>query len=171
MHVGRGRAHPLHVEYIHIGATLAFVQDVLVEAILEHPRLAMQRKIALVKALGKVVWIQNDLFAKWYVRDGDEYDEERVVPEVEAEGWLHGKRVLGGGDGGGGECGGGGDGDDVGTCPFKNLASSSTLDNSPESGSGESRSEKVRGVGPGLASPRACGMASVEGSGGAAAAA
>jgi hypothetical protein len=165
MHVGRGRAHPLHVEYIHVGATLAFVQDVLVEAILEHPRLAMHRKIALVKALGKVVWIQNDLFAKWYVRDGDEYDEERLVPEVEAEGWLHGKRVLGG-DG----SGDGGEGDDVGACPFKNLAMSTQ---EPDSGSGESQSGKDREVGPGLASPSTCAassIASAESNGNAAAA-
>lgn len=27
----------------------------------------------MVKALSKVIWIQNDLFAKWYVRDGDEF--------------------------------------------------------------------------------------------------
>jgi hypothetical protein len=155
MHVGRGRAHPLHVEYIHVGATLAFVQDVLVEAILEHPRLAMHRKIALVKALGKVVWIQNDLFAKWYVRDGEEYQEDRLVPEVEAEGWLHGKKVLGGD--------GASESDDVGACPFKNLAMSThdgvgeaRLDGAPDSGSGESRSGKVREVGPGLASPSTC---------------
>jgi len=119
MHVGQGRAHPLHVEYVHIGATLSFVQDVLTEAILSHPRLKMDRKIALVKALSKVIWIQNDLFAKWYVRDGEEFVDERLVPEVEPEGYLHGKKVLH-------------DSSDeseieesaraAGTCPFKNLA-------------------------------------------------
>jgi hypothetical protein len=108
MHVGQGRAHPLHVEYVHIGVTLSFVQDVLVEAILSHPRMKMDRKIALVKALSKVIWIQNDLFAKWYVRDGEEFGEEVLVPEVEAEGYLHGKKVLGEEDGGG--------------CPFAEMA-------------------------------------------------
>jgi hypothetical protein len=94
MHVGQGRAHPLHVEYVHIGVTLSFVQDVLTEAILSHPRLKMDKKIALVKALSKVIWIQNDLFAKWYVRDGEEYADERLVPEIEPEGYLHGKKVI-----------------------------------------------------------------------------
>jgi hypothetical protein len=94
MHVGQGRAHPLHVEYVHIGVTLSFVQDIITEAVLSHPRLKMDKKIALVKALSKVIWIQNDLFAKWYVRDGDEFADERLVPEVEPEGFLHGKRVL-----------------------------------------------------------------------------
>ena len=65
MHVGRGREHPLHVEYVHIGACLGFIQDTLTEALLSHPRIKMDRKIALVKALNKVIWIQNDLFAKW----------------------------------------------------------------------------------------------------------
>lgn len=94
MHVGQGRAHPLHVEYVHIGVTLSFIQDIITEAILSHPRLKMDRKIALVKALSKVIWIQNDLFAKWYVRDDDEFAEERSVPKIEPEGYLHGKKML-----------------------------------------------------------------------------
>ncbi|KAK1953513.1 hypothetical protein LY78DRAFT_697824 [Colletotrichum sublineola] len=96
MHVGLGRKHPLHVEYIHLGACLSFIQDVMTEAVLSHPRLPMQRKIGLVKALGKVIWIQNDLMAKWHVRDGAEFsvpgDDE---PEIEEEGYLHGRKILG----------------------------------------------------------------------------
>ncbi|KAI0425272.1 Protoglobin-domain-containing protein [Xylaria sp. FL1042] len=94
MHVGRGREHPLHIEYVHIGACLSFIQDTLTEALLSHPRLRMERKVALVKALGKVIWIQNDLFAKWYVRDGDEFADEAEAPEIEREGYLFGKRML-----------------------------------------------------------------------------
>ncbi|KAF9738512.1 hypothetical protein PMIN06_001669 [Paraphaeosphaeria minitans] len=120
MHVGQGRAHPLHVEYVHIGVTLSFIQDVLTEAILSHPRLKMDRKIGLVKALSKVIWIQNDLFAKWYVRDGDEFSEERLVPEIEAEGYLHGKKILRSGSDSESEIE---DADmATGSCPFKNLA-------------------------------------------------
>lgn len=119
MHVGLGRAHPLHVEYVHLGLTLGFIHDILVEAILSHPKLALPRKTAFLKALGKVIWIQNDLLAKWHVRDGDDVvppppppssssrgrtaaaggededgrdDAAAVVPEP--EGYLHGKRVL-----------------------------------------------------------------------------
>lgn len=95
MHVGLGRTHPLHVEYIHIGATLGVIQDILTEAILSHPRLGLERKIATVKALGKVIWIQNDLFAKWYVTDGEEYTDGVDYGEVEKEGWLNGRKVLG----------------------------------------------------------------------------
>ncbi|KAI1355769.1 Protoglobin-domain-containing protein [Xylaria sp. FL0043] len=108
MHVGRGREHPLHIEYVHIGACLSFIQDTLTEALLSHPRLRMERKVALIKALGKVIWIQNDLFAKWCkytvippvyllaidVRDGDEFADEAEAPEIEREGYLFGKRML-----------------------------------------------------------------------------
>ncbi|RPA92142.1 hypothetical protein L873DRAFT_1818042 [Choiromyces venosus 120613-1] len=121
MHVGQGRKHPLHIEYIHISVLLGFIQDVIFEAVLSHPRLKLEQKIGVVKALGKVLWIQNDLFAKWYVRDGEEFREPLEGDEddgaVEGEGYLHGKRVIsdefaevdGGGEGG--ERAGGG-------CPF-----------------------------------------------------
>ncbi|KLU84621.1 hypothetical protein MAPG_03661 [Magnaporthiopsis poae ATCC 64411] len=97
MHVGLGRAHPLHVEYVHLGVCLAFIQDIMSEAILSHPRLPMNRKIALVKALGKVIWIQNDLMAKWQVRDGAEFrgdDDDEGTIIIEDEGYLHGKKIL-----------------------------------------------------------------------------
>ena len=76
MHVGLRRKNPLHVEYIHISATLCLIQSVLVEGILSHNGFPMSKRIAMVKAINKVIWIQNDLFAKWYVRDGDEFAEE-----------------------------------------------------------------------------------------------
>ncbi|KAK1829453.1 Protoglobin-domain-containing protein [Podospora conica] len=95
MHTGIGRANPLHIEYVHIGAALGVIQDVFNEALLSHPRLSMQRKLAMIKALGKVIWIQNDLFAKWYVHDGEEYTAGvDYAPVVEKEGWLKGKKVL-----------------------------------------------------------------------------
>jgi hypothetical protein len=144
MHVGQGRAHPLHVEYVHIGVTLSFVQDVLTEAILSHPRLKMDRKIALVKALSKVIWIQNDLFAKWYVRDGEEFAEEGLVPEVEPEGYLHGKKVLHDGSESESEI------EDAartaGSCPFKGLTMDLRLRSPrPSTGSRTSSEEDAHG--------------------------
>jgi hypothetical protein len=94
MHTGIGRVHPLHIEYIHIGVCLSFIQDVFTEAILSHPRISLSRKIGIVKALGKIIWIQNDLFAKWYVRDGEEFKDEQEEVVVEKEGYLHGVKVL-----------------------------------------------------------------------------
>jgi hypothetical protein len=98
MHVGLGRTHPLHIEYIHLGACLSFIQDILTEAILSHPKLQLSRKIALVKAIGKIIWIQNDLFAKWHIREGVEFavDDEVIIEE---EGYLHSKKILSDNDG------------------------------------------------------------------------
>jgi len=59
MHVGQGRKHPLHIEYVHMGVLLGFVQDVIVEAILSHQSLDLVVKTRMVKAIGKVLWIQN----------------------------------------------------------------------------------------------------------------
>ncbi|KAJ9631968.1 hypothetical protein H2203_000369 [Taxawa tesnikishii (nom. ined.)] len=98
MHIGRGRRNPLHVDYVFLGVCLGYIQDSLFEAILSHPKLTIQRKIAIVKALGKVIWIQNDLFAKYHSSDGQEYGlPEDLLDEAEEqqEGYLHGKRVLG----------------------------------------------------------------------------
>jgi len=94
MHTGQGRKHPLHVDFIHIGALLGFVQDIVFEAILSHPRLKIEQKTAVIKALGKVLWIQNDLFAKWYVRDGAEFKDEMDEVAIEKDGYLHGKKVV-----------------------------------------------------------------------------
>ncbi|EFY95878.2 hypothetical protein X797_009653 [Metarhizium robertsii] len=94
MHVGLGRKHPLHIEYVHLGTCLGFIQDIMTEAILSHPRLHMYRKIALVKALNKVIWIQNDFMAKWHVREADEFGLLETDVVIEKEGYLHGKKIL-----------------------------------------------------------------------------
>ena len=100
MHVGKGRKHPLHVDYIFLGACLGYIQDAMTEAILSHPRIELTQKIAIVKAIGKVIWIQNDLMAKWHLEDGKEFEDDVDEEEVEAEaaepeGYIHGKRMLG----------------------------------------------------------------------------
>ena len=69
MHCGQERLHKLNIEYVHIGACLGYIQDVFTEAILSHPRLSIQRKTALLRAINKIIWIQNDLLAKWHVSE------------------------------------------------------------------------------------------------------
>ncbi|RAL08067.1 protoglobin family protein [Aspergillus homomorphus CBS 101889] len=76
MHTGKDRMLAFNVEYIHIGACLGFIQDIIIEAVFSHPHLTLAFKMALVKALSKVIWIQNDLFARWRVRDGEEFSDE-----------------------------------------------------------------------------------------------
>ncbi|KAK6359806.1 hypothetical protein TWF696_000943 [Orbilia brochopaga] len=100
MHVGKGRKNPLHVDYVFLGACLGFIQDALFEAILSHPRLELPKKISIVKALGKVIWIQNDLMEKWHNSDGldctpSDEEDEALEEGDEQEGYLHGKKILG----------------------------------------------------------------------------
>lgn len=98
MHCGQERLYKLNVEYIHIGACLGYIQDIFTEALMSHPRLSLQRKVALLRAVNKIIWIQNDLFAKWRVRDGEEFaDEMSEVIIDDKEGYLGDKKILGDG--------------------------------------------------------------------------
>ncbi|KAJ5934375.1 hypothetical protein N7466_003922 [Penicillium verhagenii] len=98
MHSGQFRLAPLNIEYIHLGVCLGYVQDIFTEAILCHPQLSMRRKIALLRAINKIIWIQNDLFAKWHLRDGEEFADEISIYSFGSgnnEGYLSGQRILG----------------------------------------------------------------------------
>lgn len=95
MHCGRGRMNALNIEYMHLGACLGFIQDIFTEALMSHPRLSLQRKVSLIRAIGKIIWIQNDLFAKWFVRDGEEFADEMPEIVAEKEGYLGDKKILG----------------------------------------------------------------------------
>jgi hypothetical protein len=75
LHAGKGRQSPLHVDYIFLGACLGYIQDSLTDAIFSLPQLELAGKIALVRALSKVIWIQNDLLAKWHIQDGKKHFE------------------------------------------------------------------------------------------------
>jgi hypothetical protein len=94
MHAGLGGQHPLNVDFVHLGASLGYIQTLLIDGILSHPRLKSERKISLVKAITKVIWIQNDFFAKWRLRDDEAFKIQGKEPQVEEEGYLHGKKVL-----------------------------------------------------------------------------
>lgn len=124
MHVGLGRKHPLHIEYVHLGVCLGFISDIMTEAILSHPRLPLPRKTALVKALNKVIWIQNDLMAKWHIEDGIEFDQREDTAVVEQEGYLHGKKVLSDIDEQ--------DGAEVGVCPFSGMKTGDKETSAPQ---------------------------------------
>jgi hypothetical protein len=82
MHTGQaGFAHrsnkpSLRVELIHISLLLAYVVDILLETVIKHPDLDNDTKAGVLRALNKVVWIQNDLFARHYVVDED----SKIVP-------------------------------------------------------------------------------------------
>jgi hypothetical protein len=73
MHTGRpGFKHrenrpDLRVEYIHCGALLGYVVSVVVGAVMAMDDVPNDAKCKVILALNKVVWIQNDLFARHYI--------------------------------------------------------------------------------------------------------
>ncbi|KAF5384784.1 hypothetical protein D9615_000886 [Tricholomella constricta] len=77
MHTGvagfahRSKKPGLRVEFIHCALLLGFVEDLLVEAVATHPDLDFDMKTAVIRAFNKVLWIQNDLFARHYIQDAD----------------------------------------------------------------------------------------------------
>jgi hypothetical protein len=73
MHTGkpgfkhREKRPDLRVEYIHMGALLAFVVNVVIGAVMGMDAVDNTTKGKVLCALNKVVWIQNDLFARQYI--------------------------------------------------------------------------------------------------------
>jgi hypothetical protein len=72
MHTGlpgfkhREKKPELRVEYIHMSVLLGYVVDILVGAVMEM-EIENGVKSKVIRALNKVVWIQNDLFARHYL--------------------------------------------------------------------------------------------------------
>lgn len=96
MHTAQERLHPLNIEYIHMGACLGYIQDLFTEALLSHPTLSTSRKTAIIRAISKIIWIQNDLISRWRIRDGEEFaDEMSEYLLDDKEGYLGDKKVLG----------------------------------------------------------------------------
>jgi len=56
----------LRVEYTHVGALFGYVVDILLSAVLDAD-LDIATKSAVLRAFNKVIWIQNDLFARHYM--------------------------------------------------------------------------------------------------------
>ncbi|KAE8451580.1 hypothetical protein EG329_003653 [Mollisiaceae sp. DMI_Dod_QoI] len=86
MHTGlpgfkhREKKPELRVEYIHMGALLGYVVDIVVGAVMEMDVIDTQMKSKVIRALNKVVWIQNDLFARHYLPKAG---EKSVTPPPE----------------------------------------------------------------------------------------
>lgn len=94
MHSGQERLHSLNIEFIHINVCIAYIQDIFIEALMSHPELSLRRKIALVRAINKIIMIQNDLFARHRIRDGEEFADEMSEYSFSTEGWVNGKKIL-----------------------------------------------------------------------------
>ncbi|KAG8744010.1 hypothetical protein FRC10_010989 [Ceratobasidium sp. 414] len=72
MHTGqagfkhREKKAPLHVDYVHCAILLGYVQSMLTSAVMAQD-LPEETKTAVLLAVNKVMWIQNDLFARHYI--------------------------------------------------------------------------------------------------------
>jgi hypothetical protein len=71
MHVGAGRRNPLHVDYMFLGICMGYVQDAFTESILTNNSVDLRLRISVVRALGKLIWIQNDLLARWHINENN----------------------------------------------------------------------------------------------------
>jgi hypothetical protein len=73
MHTGlpgfkhRERKPELRVEYIHMSVLLGYVVDIVIGAVMDMDVIDTQMKSKVIRALNKVIWIQNDLFARHYI--------------------------------------------------------------------------------------------------------
>ncbi|KAG8917176.1 hypothetical protein FRC01_002621 [Tulasnella sp. 417] len=63
----RGERGTYQVDYVHIGALLGHIHDLLNQAILQLEQLTLEEKTRAISALTKAIWIQNDLIARHYV--------------------------------------------------------------------------------------------------------
>jgi len=91
MHTGkpgfkhREKRPDLRVEYIHMGALLGYVIDIVVGAVMEMDVIDNKMKSTVIRAFNKVLWIQNDLFARHYITEGVATKGE-VTPPPEGSG-------------------------------------------------------------------------------------
>ncbi|QRW20785.1 protoglobin protein [Rhizoctonia solani] len=73
MHTGkagfkhREKKDPLFVDYAHCAILLGYVQSMLTSAVMARDDLSDEVKTATLLAINKVMWIQNDLFARHYI--------------------------------------------------------------------------------------------------------
>jgi len=97
MHTGkpgfkhREKRPDLRVEYIHMGALLGYVVDIVVGAVMEMGEIDNVMKSRVIRALNKVVWIQNDLFARHYIGKV-EVETLTPPPEEVAEGLTEARK-------------------------------------------------------------------------------
>lgn len=82
MHVGAGRRNPLHVDYMFLGICMGYVQDAFTESILTNTTVELRLRISIVRALGKLIWIQNDLLARWHINENNIGNNPNPQPQT-----------------------------------------------------------------------------------------
>jgi len=57
----------LQIDYIYVNALFGYVEDVLIGAVMDITTTDNETKKAIIRAFNKLLWIQNDLFARHYL--------------------------------------------------------------------------------------------------------
>ncbi|CAE6410241.1 unnamed protein product [Rhizoctonia solani] len=92
MHTGpaafqhREKKEPLHVDYMHCALLLGHVHNMLTRAVLARNLPAETTQTTLM-AINKVLWIQNDLFARHYIPTHHSQPEEADSKDKGGWGW------------------------------------------------------------------------------------
>ncbi|KAI9736614.1 MAG: hypothetical protein M1834_000818 [Cirrosporium novae-zelandiae] len=73
----------LRVEYLHLGLLLGYVVDIVVGAVMEAD-LETAKKEKAIKSFNKLIWIQNDLFARHYIIDPETTEKPKGIEAVKA---------------------------------------------------------------------------------------
>ena len=60
------------MELIHCTVLLGYVEDILVNAVMTHPDLDIDTKNAVLRAVNKLLWIQQDLFQRHYLKEEEQ---------------------------------------------------------------------------------------------------
>lgn len=68
----------INVDYIHINALLGYVESVLINGILSL-NLDRETETAALLAFNKLLWIQNDYFAKYYATPNKELGHQASI--------------------------------------------------------------------------------------------
>jgi Protoglobin len=71
----------LKVEHIHMGLLLAYLMNILIDEVSVLP-IGETRKRTLLKALNKVIWVQNDFFGRHYISTTAKQGDERSEPST-----------------------------------------------------------------------------------------
>ncbi|KAF9177316.1 hypothetical protein BGZ51_008711 [Haplosporangium sp. Z 767] len=73
-----GKKSKINVDLIHINALLGYVETVLIGGV-KSLNLDRDTEYKAITAFGKLLWIQNDFFIKFYCLEGSEYRENHTT--------------------------------------------------------------------------------------------
>ncbi|MCJ1331573.1 hypothetical protein MMC10_008264 [Thelotrema lepadinum] len=94
MHTGspgfkhRERRPELRVEFTHLALLLGYLEDMIVGAVMGMEEVDLPTRLSVVRAWNKLLWIQNDLFAKHYMKGVEQIGRDTKSALGEKIGWL-----------------------------------------------------------------------------------